>query len=172
MNAPTLFFHTSPFNYLASGRAFACGSALGYVEPDEKTFRTLARFLAAPTFYPKHATIDFGKDCAPYRIITTPDKLSYVYMDSWARAGIRYLKPDFDLNVLAPQSFYMNWWSLYRTAFSDIPEGSPMDETVFVPMYASIAVYEEAILTLLDKPGRLLLDPAKIKRLLKTGESS
>lgn len=163
MNMPaTSTLYYSPTYFLQHGRALACASAVGLTEPS-KELTSLIKLLGAPTFRPKES-INYQTDCRPYVPIVTPNKGAFVFMTPWARAGVRYLKPGFDLSALAPASFYTNWWPLYQAMFPHIPMGSA-EEEVFTAMFTSLGDSESDILALLDV-GRLMLKPEKIKRLL------
>lgn len=159
------FFRASPHFYLSIARSVACVSALGHTEALGPKQEALQGLLASPTFRPKSGTVDYSNDCRPYQIVDIPTKGTFVIMESWARAGIRYLKPDFELELLAPQSFYVNFWPIFRESCSWIAVGSP-EEEAFTTMFTSLGGSEPEILRLIDL-GCLVLDPKRIRRLLK-----
>lgn len=167
MNAATVsaLYRDTPIYYLQHARALACVSAVGYAEPPPQQI-ALIKLMGSSTFRPNRPNggVDFANDCRPYIPVTHPIRGTFVFMDTWARAGVRYLKPGFDLSTLAPQSFYTNWWHLYQTTFPEINPGSAEDQ-IFNQMFASLGDFEPDILVLIDQ-GKLMLDPKKIKRLL------
>lgn len=155
-----------PLWFLSYARAFACASAVGGTAESSEDVDALSKmFQRSPSFNPQ-AEINYSKDCRPFVLVPNyPEPGQYsAYMPAWARGGVRYFKPGFDLTILAPESFYVNYWPVYQSTFGLKP-GSDGDK-IFEQLFVSMAEDEDAILDCLGTPGRLVLDSAKIRRML------
>lgn len=170
MNAPAFgHFTRPPLWYAANARALACCSAAGF-NTLPMNFKSIAGFLNSGSFLGdtplENGIPDWNYACRPYRFRLNDGPNGpqfHMWMSAWARGGIRYIARDLDLLALTPQSFYGNWWQLYREAFPDIPPDSIPDQ-IFTRMFESMGTDEDHIVGNL---GHLILDPRRIRKILR-----
>lgn len=142
-----------PFETLTLGRVFACCSAANI--KDRETIKTLFKVLNQRMYQPD--PLDYESDCRPY-VFTMRGLEQVVYIPSWARAGVNYLRR-IDLQQLDPADWYHSWWDLYRDTIED-----PDQDETFGKMFSSLAAEEDEIMAL-RRQGKLFTDREKIRRL-------
>jgi hypothetical protein len=159
MNIMPLQF--TPALCLAWGRAFACTSAAGFTKLPPN-MNSLVGLLNQPAYIPD--TIDFHNDCKPYCYANRSDTfLVACYIPSWARAGVRYLRPGTDLQHLDPSSWYSSFWDHFLAMF---PDADPNINQIFDDMLSSLGAEEDSIRAMVDN-DQIIVNQSQIRRLIR-----
>lgn len=153
-----IFLNNRPRVALAFARAYACFSAANLPVPSDDQAERIFRLLDQPMYVPD--PLDPQTDTLAY----VPLPSGGFYVPSWARAGVRYLRPGIDILSLDPADWYTKWWDCYETILPDIDQNSRLHED-FVARFESLSAREDDITNAIST-GNVLIDPARIRRAL------
>jgi hypothetical protein len=149
---------------LAYARAFACLSAANISKPTDTQIVQLVKLLDQDMYLPLH--FDPGDDCRVYIAAWRGEDRNehWYYVPSWARAGVRYLRPNIDILQLDPSDWWRGWFDIYEATFPDLEPESQYGK-LFTKRLESLGEDEDYIRAMTEN-NRLVVDRDKIKKLV------